>query len=192
MRLAAARDVYTSEAAMNRTLANFVTDLLSFFAMCGALATGLLIKYILPPRSGGMGRGGGLMLWGWNRHDWGDLHFYFTLALLGLLLVHVTLHWHWVAGTAARFASSLHPPARSPRRSARHVAVASFIALAAIGVGGFLWAASQSVDRHDGARASGRRGWAAQADAAQSQSGAEPGDADGRGSGGGWRGGRWR
>ena len=177
---------------MNRTLANFVIDALSFFSICGTAATGLLIKYILPPRSGGMGRGGGLTLWGWNRHDWGDVHFYLALALLGLLLVHAALHWHWVVATAARFSSSVHSPARSPRPSGRNIAAASFVALTIICFAGFLWTASRDVERRGGARASSPRGWAVQADADQGPGGERLGDAHGRGSGTGWRGGRPR
>ena len=177
---------------MNRTVTNFVIDLLAFLAMCATIATGLLIKYMLPPRSGGMGRGGGLTLWNWNRHDWGDLHFYLAIGLLSLLLVHVTLHWHWVVATAGRLASSRAATARAMPTPARHIAVASFLMLIFLCFAGFFWAASRDVERRDGAGAFAARGLAGRADVDQTSEGTQQGDAHGRGFGGGWRGGRFR
>jgi hypothetical protein len=34
-----------------------------------------------------------------DRHSWGDIHFYLSLGILVLMLVHIALHWRWVKGT---------------------------------------------------------------------------------------------
>jgi len=35
-------------------------------------------------------------LWGLHRHDWGDLHLYFSLTLVALVIVHFILHMNWI------------------------------------------------------------------------------------------------
>jgi len=42
-----------------------------------------------------------MLLWGWDRHDYGQVHFYLAITVLVLTLVHVWLHWAWVCGTVA-------------------------------------------------------------------------------------------
>ena len=45
---------------------NFVIDLISLLVLLALAATGLLLKYVLPPGSRG---GRGLRLWGMDRHE---------------------------------------------------------------------------------------------------------------------------
>ena len=75
---------------------NFTIDVLGLVFLIAMVGTGLIIRYILPPGSGGRGGGHGLILWGMDRHEWGDVHFWLSVALLGLLTLHVALHWSWV------------------------------------------------------------------------------------------------
>ena len=52
----------------------------------------------------GMGRGLGRMaarepvktVWGLSRHEWGDVHFWIAMTMLGTMAVHIYLHWKWV------------------------------------------------------------------------------------------------
>ena len=44
---------------MRRNKLNFLIDALALLAMLGMIATGLVIRYVLPAGSGGHGRGGG-------------------------------------------------------------------------------------------------------------------------------------
>jgi hypothetical protein len=81
---------------------NFVVDLAALVVMLALVATGLLLYFILVPGSRG---GQGLALWGWSRHDWGDLHFWLSLSLLALIILHVILHWDWVCFTVRRWVS---------------------------------------------------------------------------------------
>jgi hypothetical protein len=89
---------------MKRSTLNFVIDLVSFVDLVGLVFTGFIIRYILPAGSGGRGRalhdGQGAehikTLCGMTRHEWGDIHFYFAVAFIILLTVHMILHWAWI------------------------------------------------------------------------------------------------
>jgi heme/copper-type cytochrome/quinol oxidase subunit 2 len=85
-------------AAHTQTL-NFITDLITLLAMVALAGTGLLLRFVLPPGSRG---GHGLQLWNLTRHDWGDVHFWLSIVLGTLVVVHVALHWTWVCSLVAR------------------------------------------------------------------------------------------
>ncbi len=88
---------------------NFTIDLAAFLSLLGLVFTGYIMKYVLPPGSGGgYGRGfrGGRgvaesseqirQLWSLGRHDWGDIHFYLAVVFVGLMVIHIILHWTWI------------------------------------------------------------------------------------------------
>lgn len=83
---------------MKRNTINFWIDALLLAVLAGLAWTGCLIHYVLPPRHG-RAEGVEMLLWGWDRHDYGQVHFYMSIALVLLLLVHVWLHWGWVCNT---------------------------------------------------------------------------------------------
>jgi len=89
---------------MKRNTLNFLVDLISLLLMLGLAWTGLLIHYGLPPGSGGRGGGHGMRLWGLGRHDYGSIHFFLASALIGLMVIHIWLHWSWVCTTAKKLA----------------------------------------------------------------------------------------
>lgn len=93
---------------MKRTSLHFVVDAGLAVAGLGVLATGLLLEFVLPPGSRGD------TVAAWTRHEWGDVHLYAALALLGLLAVHVTLNWAWVCNVWAKMTG--HRPASVGRR----------------------------------------------------------------------------
>lgn len=97
---------------MRRSTLNFLIDVISFAVFLGMIATGLLIRFVLPPGSRG---GKGLSLWDLDRHEWGDLHFWLAITLFGLLLVHLVLHWSWVCQVARTIikAPAVEPASRS-------------------------------------------------------------------------------
>jgi hypothetical protein len=76
---------------MKRLFDHLTIDLVAAGLMVGMVATGYLLRFPLPP-----GTNKSLTLWGLTRHQWGDVHFWISLALLGVILVHVVLHWQWV------------------------------------------------------------------------------------------------
>ena len=89
---------------MKRSTLNFVIDLLGFMVLLDLACTGFIIRYILPPGTGGRGQAlhGGQggehieQLWSMTRHEWGDIHFYLAVLFVILMTVHLILHWSWV------------------------------------------------------------------------------------------------
>jgi len=76
---------------MNRTLVNIIIDLVATLLFLGMIATGYLLRFPLPPGSNKT-----LTLWGLSRHQWGDIHFWISLGLLAVLVIHLALHWNWI------------------------------------------------------------------------------------------------
>jgi len=89
---------------MKRGLLNFIVDLCGLAGLLGLLVTGFVIKYVLPPGSGGLGRalhdGRGReqikSLLSLTRHEWGDIHFYLSVLFTVLVALHLVLHWAWI------------------------------------------------------------------------------------------------
>ncbi|MCB9853580.1 MAG: DUF4405 domain-containing protein [Phycisphaerales bacterium] len=131
---------------MRRTTLNFVVDAVAFIVMLGMIATGLVVRFALPP-----GTGGRWAIWGMGRHDWGGLHYYLALALLVLLLVHLALHWAWTCVIADKLLSSigLSPGSNAGvqrSRAGRRIAVGcATLAIVAGSIGGFYWLAASNL-----------------------------------------------
>lgn len=81
---------------MRKNTTNFVLDLGSFLLLLGLTATGLIMKFVLPPGSGGR------TLWGLGRHGWGDVHFWIAAGMVVLIVAHMALHWTWTTTTVRR------------------------------------------------------------------------------------------
>jgi hypothetical protein len=79
------------EAAMRRANLNFVIDAVALVPFVFLTATGVLVRYVLPPGSGHFST-----LWGMDRHEWGQLHFWIAVILMASLGLHLFLHWRWV------------------------------------------------------------------------------------------------
>jgi len=76
---------------MRKANLNFIVDAIAFVAFVLLASTGLLMEFLLPSESGHFSR-----LWGMNRHDWGEVHFWIAIVLLICIAVHLLLHWRWV------------------------------------------------------------------------------------------------
>jgi hypothetical protein len=96
---------------MKRTTINFTIDAVGFVGFVFLTTTGVLVRYVLPPGSGRRA-----VLWGMNRHEWGDLHFWIAIAFFCVLGLHLFLHWRWIVhmvrgkpqeGSGLRFALGL-------------------------------------------------------------------------------------
>ena len=88
---------------MERREINIFTDLLILFDLLLVILTGLILKFRLPPGTGGGRRriyGSGeeslFAFWGLARHEWGEVHFCLALALIALAAIHLCLHWSWI------------------------------------------------------------------------------------------------
>jgi len=123
---------------MRKGTVNFVLDAVSLVAMLAIAATGLLMKFVLPPGSGS------LSVWGLGRHAWGGIHFWLAAALIVLLVLHVALHWAWVCASTRGVA--LRRPPRERTRGRRDTAL-GFIVLACttLVLAGFVAAARASI-----------------------------------------------
>lgn len=125
---------------MARSTLNFVIDVVTFIVMLTMIATGLLIRFVLPPGSGER-----RTLWDYTRHGWGDVHFWLAVALGGLVLVHLALHWSWVCGLVSRWCAGADAHGH-PKSALRRNLVGAALLLAVTGlIGGFLWIAQRSV-----------------------------------------------
>ncbi len=67
-----------------------IIDLLSFVALVAMISTGALLEFTLPIRSGPSS------VWGLTRHEWGDWHYYLSLAFLILMSVHLIVHIKYI------------------------------------------------------------------------------------------------
>ncbi len=123
---------------MRRSTLNFLVDTLILSLIAAIVSTGLIMAFLLPPGSGRsdvepMGRGAGersiSMLWGMSRHEWGDLHWWLSVALIVGALLHLVLHWRWIVAMITRPALDL-TDAQRRRRSV--VAVLAVLLIAAV------------------------------------------------------------
>ncbi len=124
---------------------NYLVDLVALLLLLGLVVTGLVIGLVLPAGSGGRGGGGGLELWGWGRHDWGDLHAWLSAFLGGVVLLHLVLHWRWVCKQTPRLLG-LRPAAAGAQqaRSARIVGC-GLLAVLVLGLVAFVGLARDNV-----------------------------------------------
>ena len=67
-----------------------IIDLVSFVTLTLMVSTGILIRFTLPPRSGGDA------VWSLTRHEWGDIHFYISIVFLALMTVHLITHFKFI------------------------------------------------------------------------------------------------
>jgi hypothetical protein len=113
---------------MEKQKLNFVIDALMFLCLMALAGLGFLMKYaLLPGRQAWAkyGRNVDLTWLGWDRHDWGEIHLYLAFTLLGLLTIHLILHWQMILGLYAR----LLPDPQTRRRLAWGVLVFTVLVL---------------------------------------------------------------
>jgi hypothetical protein len=76
---------------MRRAKLNFVIDAVGFAGFVFLMATGVLVRYVLPP-----GSGRHTTLWGLDRHEWGSIHFWIAVTFLCVVALHLFYHWRWI------------------------------------------------------------------------------------------------
>ena len=84
---------------MDKSKVNLVIDAVMFLCVMAITGIGLLIKYVLLPgkeTAAVYGRKVDLFLFGMDRHAWGRIHLIIAFVLLGLLALHVVLHWNMI------------------------------------------------------------------------------------------------
>lgn len=120
---------------MNRTIANIVIDLIAALLFLGMIATGYLLRFPLPP-----GSNKSHSLWGLSRHQWGDVHFWISLGLLVVMLVHLALHWNWIVTVIGKRCHLLKTAQPSLCRAAVWT-----VLVVTVGCLGFGWMAQRDV-----------------------------------------------
>ena len=91
---------------------NFSLDAVLFSALIVTGVSGLVPWLILP---GGGYQGGrnpfyNATLYGLTRHQWTDIHLWVSLVMMGIIAIHLVLHWRWITCTARRYAQATMCP----------------------------------------------------------------------------------
>jgi hypothetical protein len=134
---------------MDRNALRYIVAALALVLLIGMVLTGLLIKYVLPPGSGGRLGGPALVLWGLDRHDWGAVHWWIALVLLIITLVHLLLHWTWVVTLPNRWLRGSKAGSAPPSPRARARALVIFLLAVAGLTGGWLGLARSQVTQRE-------------------------------------------
>lgn len=90
---------------MDKSKVNLVIDALLFLCVMAITGIGLLMKYVLLPgkeTAAVYGRKVELFLFGMDRHAWGRIHLIIAFVFLGLLTLHVVLHWNMILALYSR------------------------------------------------------------------------------------------
>lgn len=111
------------KTAMRRSSVHLFVDLVLFLGVLAMLVTGLLLAYVLPPRSHGAS------VWGLTRHEWGDVHFYIAAVTLAAMVLHLILNWGWVCVVASKVLHRRSAPGPAQRQVAGVVLVCVLLAL---------------------------------------------------------------
>ena len=86
---------------MDKGKLNFLIDAWMFLCMAAIAGIGFLIKYVLIPGKEAWAVYGKKVELSWiglDRHAWGTVHLYLAFLLLGLLFLHIILHWQMIIG----------------------------------------------------------------------------------------------
>lgn len=90
----------------NKSKVNFLIDALMFLCLMSLAGIGFLIKYVLITgieRWDKFGRNVDMFFWGMDRHEWGKIHLIIAYILIGLLVLHIILHWKSILGMFRKF-----------------------------------------------------------------------------------------
>ncbi len=91
---------------MDKTKVNLVVNAVMFLCVMAITGIGLLMKYVLLPgkeAAAVYGRKVELFLFGMDRHAWGMIHLIIAFVFLGLITLHVVLHWSMMVSIYCRF-----------------------------------------------------------------------------------------
>jgi len=121
---------------MSKSAVNFLVDAVALAAIMLLGATGILIRYVLPPGSGHFSQ-----LWGRDRHQWGQIHFWIAVVLLCTVVLHLFLHWQWIVSTVRG-----RPGSRSAMRIG--LAIAGILLVAGVMVAPFFGQVNRPASRH--------------------------------------------
>lgn len=79
---------------------NYFVDLALFLSALGVALSGFIPWLILP--AGRYGRQAFAPTFIFSRQEWGAIHRWLAIVTVVLVLVHLYLHWDWIAGMTRR------------------------------------------------------------------------------------------
>jgi hypothetical protein len=86
---------------MKKSKWNLIIDAIMFISMMALIGVGLLTKYVLLTGQKKWDKFGNNCEFSWlglDRQGWNDIHFILGLVLVGLLVLHILLHWKMTIG----------------------------------------------------------------------------------------------
>jgi len=78
---------------MNKPKVNYVIDFLAFISFIITALSGLVIKFFMPS---GVRQGRFQEFLGVQKGAWSEVHDFFGILMIILVLVHFILHWDWI------------------------------------------------------------------------------------------------
>ena len=81
---------------MKKTDWQYLVDTLLFLCIVGIIFIGFLMGFVLP--KGPEASESAKYFLGLHRHQWGNIHFYLSLAFTALVIIHLILSWKWIKG----------------------------------------------------------------------------------------------
>jgi len=90
---------------MNKNSLKYFVDIVMFIDFCSLTMTGFFLGFILPA-----GRGVNKYFLGMHRHEWANIHLYFSLLFLLLFFLHLSLNWPWIVNTTRRYVNEKRTP----------------------------------------------------------------------------------
>ncbi len=84
---------------MDKSKLSLVIDALMFLCVMAIAGIGFLMKFVLLPGKDTWavyGRKVDLFLFGMDRHQWGTIHLIIAFVFLGMITLHIVLHWNMI------------------------------------------------------------------------------------------------
>lgn len=83
---------------MKKTDWQYLVDTLLFICIVGIAIIGFLMGLVIP--KGPKAAESAKYFLGLHRHQWGNIHFYLSIAFVTLIVLHLILSWSWIKGKA--------------------------------------------------------------------------------------------